>query len=510
MTPFPAPDPAAKGFQYLEDLACAHWLSQVLFTALELDLFGLLDRDGASAPDLALALGAGEAELIRLLRAMARLELVETHGDRWYNSQAAGRFLVRGKPDFMGDFFLYRLYMRPQWDGLTRKISPRHTADPGPGDYGERNRNYVRSTDALIRQKAGTIADRICPEMAAGTLLDLGGGAGSLIRVLRERIPGTRAWLFDLEEVISAGRDLFPDDGDWAGITPVGGDFRSHEFGRKFDTVLMSNFVHAYGPDEARELLAKALALTAEDGLVVIHDYFPDRAGAAPQKGPLYDLAMMLNTYNGVCHDSESLVRQLRAGGFSHTAVVDLDTDTGLILARRHRPLTLPAAPLTGLARELGLRPPAPIHPRDVVTAPWVREKCRFGCPGFGRTLQCPPHTDDADQTRHLLDSYTRAFLIRGTPPGKVFHGHLLALERQAFLDGYHKALVLGAGPCQVCDSCKSADTETDCRFPDKARPSMEASGIDVYATARNAGIPLSPVRKKGDYVTYIGLLLLE
>ncbi len=45
---------------------------------------------------------------------------------------------------------------------------------------------------------------------------------------------------------------------------------------------------------------------------------------------------------------------------------------------------------------------------------------------------------------------------------------------------------------------------------PKLARPSMEGSGIDVYATCRNAGIDLKPVARKGDYIKYIGMLLLD
>jgi hypothetical protein len=43
-----------------------------------------------------------------------------------------------------------------------------------------------------------------------------------------------------------------------------------------------------------------------------------------------------------------------------------------------------------------------------------------------------------------------------------------------------------------------------------KARPSMEACGIDVYETSRNAGFRIEPVREKSDYVKYFGLLLME
>jgi len=106
-----------------------------------------------------------------------------------------------------------------------------------------------------------------------------------------------------------------------------------------------------------------------------------------------------------------------------------------------------------------------------------------------------------------MLDSYTRAMLLEGAPPGQAFHERLLRLETKAFLAGFHKAFVFGAGPCTLCASCAE---DGICRHPDKARPAMEGSGIDVYTTARNAGIHLEPVTDKLQYVKYIGLLLLE
>ena len=48
------------------------------------------------------------------------------------------------------------------------------------------------------------------------------------------------------------------------------------------------------------------------------------------------------------------------------------------------------------------------------------------------------------------------------------------------------------------------------CRFPEKARPSLEACGVDVYRTAHNAGLPLSPVSHPQGYVKYVGLVLFD
>ncbi|MQL53885.1 hypothetical protein GFC01_16805 [Desulfofundulus thermobenzoicus] len=45
------------------------------------------------------------------------------------------------------------------------------------------------------------------------------------------------------------------------------------------------------------------------------------------------------------------------------------------------------------------------------------------------------------------------------------------------------------------------------CRNPGQARPSMEAPGIDVLATARVAGLPFF---LQGEEVVYTGLVLIE
>lgn len=500
-------DPADTGFQFLEDLSTAYWYSQVLFTALELELFRHMEQDNNTADDIAAAASCNPGELARLLTAMARTGLVLHRDGSYYNTQAASRFLVPGKPDYMGDFFLYRQYMRPQWDGLTQKVSKAAELSPEDLSYEERNLKYVAVMDTLVRQKAVEIQALLAAENISGTMVDIGGGAGSLVRAVQTAAAVDSALLFDIPEVIGAARRLYPRDRDWQGIEALGGDFRTHEFDRTFSLVCLSNFLHAYGPEEAKPLFFKAVSLLEPGGLLVIHDYFPDRRGAVPQKGALYDVCMMVNTFNGACHDAATVVQWCREAGMKTCSVNDLSTDTAVILAKREGKLARPHDPLESFAIELGFDNMVGISARDVVTVPWARQKCRFGCDRFGKGLQCPPHGMDHTQTRELLDAYSRIYLLRGAPPGNSFHKALLALEREAFLSGFHKAFVFGAGPCNVCPECPE---DGKCRNPKLARPSMEGSGIDVYATAENAGISLKPVTEKGQYVTYLGLLLVE
>ena len=142
-----------------------------------------------------------------------------------------------------------------------------------------------------------------------------------------------------------------------------------------------------------------------------------------------------------------------------------------------------------------------------VVTAQWVRLKCQFGCSGFGQFLTCPPYSPTPEKTAQVLREYQTALLVHANERGRITP-LLIRLERQAFLDGYYKALALGAGPCELCKSCHPE--ESDCRHPEKARPAMEACGIDVYQTARNNGMPIEVVTRSTSRQNYYGLLLLE
>jgi predicted metal-binding protein len=48
------------------------------------------------------------------------------------------------------------------------------------------------------------------------------------------------------------------------------------------------------------------------------------------------------------------------------------------------------------------------------------------------------------------------------------------------------------------------------CRHPDLARPSMEAAGIDVFATVRAAGLPIEVVRSTDSPQNYYALILVD
>lgn len=156
-------------------------------------------------------------------------------------------------------------------------------------------------------------------------------------------------------------------------------------------------------------------------------------------------------------------------------------------------------------AGELGALETRVIEAASIVTAPWVRLKCQFGCDGYDAGHCCPPHTPTPAQTQAVIDCYRRALLVHCTKLGGPTR-IVTALEREIFLTGYYKAFAFGSGPCRLCRSCHPEG----CLHRDKARPSMEGCGIDVYATVRNNGLPIEVVKDRTCKENYYGLVLID
>ena len=186
------------------------------------------------------------------------------------------------------------------------------------------------------------------------------------------------------------------------------------------------------------------------------------------------------------------------------------------LVSQEHKTLNQEQKTLEGYVQEAlrgGATYSKVIPASKIIASEWVRLKCQFGCDAYGSRRTCPPLSPTPSLTRRMLKDFSGAiFVALRVPSGGAERklrrkGRRLlgSLEKQLFLDGYYSAFAMGFGPCNLCPSC---DLTLDCKHPEIARPSMEACGIDVYATARGAGFPLRVVRTYEEGCSLCGLVL--
>jgi predicted metal-binding protein len=158
------------------------------------------------------------------------------------------------------------------------------------------------------------------------------------------------------------------------------------------------------------------------------------------------------------------------------------------------------------------------IEAKDIVVAQWVRFRCIFGCPAYGKRGTCPPNVPSIDECRQMISEYKQ---------GAVFHfekklekpedrkawskgivSRLIELEREVFLSGYYKTFLISLDACGLCEAC-SVD-RTKCKNPMTSRPGADAMGIDVYATAHSIGYPIQVLKNYDEAMNRYAFLLIE
>ena len=92
------------------------------------------------------------------------------------------------------------------------------------------------------------------------------------------------------------------------------------------------------------------------------------------------------------------------------------------------------------------------------------------------------------------------------------------SIESAAFYDGHYLAVGFGAGSCKST-FCYNADCTVlrgeKCRLSLRARPSMEAVGIDCYRLATELGWEIYPIGSDAEaeglpHGTLMGLVLID
>lgn len=192
---------------------------------------------------------------------------------------------------------------------------------------------------------------------------------------------------------------------------------------------------------------------------------------------------------------------------------------------------------LVTCAKAAGANEARIIEVKDVVVDRRVRLKCGVPlCDSWGRHLMCPPAVMSFDEFELALRQYTRALILQvetdygsADEPGKQLtsdtcdereeatktrdwkiklHEIVNCVEAAAFKEGFYLAAGLIGGTCSLCEECVGQQGDRRCKHPFRARPSMEAMGIDVLATCDNAGLKLR--LSSEEKVRWTGLVLID
>ncbi len=160
------------------------------------------------------------------------------------------------------------------------------------------------------------------------------------------------------------------------------------------------------------------------------------------------------------------------------------------------------------------------VEQADIVLNAEFRAMCEANqCGVYGRCYMCPPDVGPVEELMARVRGYERGLLYQTITPiedsfdieGMAEAKKALVAVSQRVLDALRPvlgedALFLSGGGCGLCKVCAKITGEP-CRHPDRALPSLESYGMDVYNTTKKT--PLKYING-ANTVTYFGMALFS
>ncbi|CAN5709775.1 methyltransferase [soil metagenome] len=325
----------------LRDLITGHWVSQAIRVAAELGIADLLEHGPRSGDDLAEATGSHPRSLFRLLRALSCIGVFEQLDDDRFALGPMGECLRSDAADSLQAYALVFAGERhcQAWAELHHSVRTGETGYRhrfGSAFYGDLAGD-AEAHDLFDRAMAGSIARTCGPVIEAydfsplATLVDVGGGDGTLLTAILGAHPSLRGVLFEREPVVGRARSTIAG----AGLSPrcevVAGDFfESLPVGA--DAYLMARCLRAFNDAACIPVLTIARRAMTDDGrLLVVERVVPP--GGKPSDAKLGDLNMLVLT--GGCERTEADYEGLlEAAGCELVRVVPTRSPMSVLEAR--------------------------------------------------------------------------------------------------------------------------------------------------------------------------------
>ncbi|HTY64959.1 MAG TPA: methyltransferase [Acidobacteriota bacterium] len=290
---------------------------RIFQTAAELNLFTILDQTPLSAAEVADRISGDARALAVLLDALVAMGLLVKIGQTYECKGDVAGMLSAHAPQSILPMVLHMASLWKRWSRLTDIVKGRGASDD-EFDF-TRDADELKSFIGAMHSIGAPMAKRIVKAANPGAsraLLDVGGGSGTYTIAFLRAVPGMRATLFDLPDVIEMARERLKNEGLLDRVTLVPGSFYLQEFPDSHDLALISAIIHSNSIEENLELYRKVFRALRPGGRILIRDYVmsPDRTW--PRDGTVFAINMLVGTTGGGTYTYDEIETGLRQAGF--------------------------------------------------------------------------------------------------------------------------------------------------------------------------------------------------
>lgn len=318
--------------QQILQILTSNWVAQAVYVAAELGIANQLAEGPKTARELAGAVDADSESLYRLLRMLAGMGIFKEGEDGRFGLTPLARKL--GEPEVQAFAVVAGRVFYQAWGNFLHSVKTGRPAfDKTFGlsafEYLTRNAEEGKLFDAAMTGIHGPETE---PMLDAydfsrfGTVVDIGGGNGSVLSALLGRHPDLQGVLFDMPGVVERTR---------ASLDPAENSRLRLEAGNFFESVtgggdayLMRHIIHDWNDDQSITILRNCRRAMNKGGKILVAEFvIPE--GNDPSFSKIADLMMLVI---GGKERTEQQYRELyAAAGLELTRVVPTATEVSVV-----------------------------------------------------------------------------------------------------------------------------------------------------------------------------------
>ena len=309
--------------------------SRALLTALELDLFTVVDG-GATAAEASQKISTHPRATEMLLNALVAMGMLAKDQGVFRNTPVTARFFMTGSPDNARPGLIHTANIWHRWSNLTDCV--RTGTAVSHQDMGARGEDWTEAFIAAMHRNATERAPLVVQAVGPAAnerLLDVGGGSAAYSIAFAKAGDNLHSTVLDLPAVLPIAQRHIQAAGLQGRIETRAGDLRRDSFGQGFTMVLVSAICHMLSPEENQDLFRRCHAALEPRGRLVMQDFILEPDKTSPKQAALFALNMLVGTPAGSTYSYEEYGDWLRRAGFGEVREIRLPGPSSLMVGVR-------------------------------------------------------------------------------------------------------------------------------------------------------------------------------
>lgn len=304
------------------DTANAYQRTEVLRTAVDLNLFTHLATGPRSASELAAVCQAAERGIRILSDQLTLIGFLQKSADRYELTPDSNVFLNRNSPAYLGGTldFLLTPEIRGGFSQLTAAVRRGGTAVSEEGTVSYDNPVWVEF--ARVMGPMMQLPARLLANLAGNEtqwpirVLDVAAGHGLFGIAIAARYPRAHITALDWPNVLSVAAENAHRAGLADRHSLLKGSAFELDWGGPYDVVLLTNFLHHFDLPTCHKIAAKSFAALAPGGRVLTLEFIPDADRIHPASTAGFALTMLATTAHGDAYTFAEYENVFQQAGF--------------------------------------------------------------------------------------------------------------------------------------------------------------------------------------------------